>query len=122
MTEMPKLGNTNVSWLFKTDFWFSSTSLQDWLLFMSCFYVVSLSLLNFPLAAFTIKKMVVILIHTIITMTEVLHPVYVTISQAILRPGDATGCCSVAAKCEGPVYRRESLRCRVSLTQSWHAI
>ncbi|KAG2239306.1 hypothetical protein Bca52824_090166 [Brassica carinata] len=31
-------------------------------------------------------------------MTDVLHPVYVTISQAILRPGDATGCCSVAAK------------------------
>lgn len=40
-------------WLIRTDFWFSSTSLRDWPLFMCC-----LSLSVFPLAAFTVEKMV----------------------------------------------------------------
>ncbi|XP_019092395.1 PREDICTED: diacylglycerol O-acyltransferase 1-like [Camelina sativa] len=70
-------------WLIRTDFWFSSRSLRDWPLFMCC-----LSLSFFPLAAFTVEKLVlqkcisepvVIFLHIIITMTEVLYPVYVTL-------------------------------------------
>ncbi|KAG7565835.1 hypothetical protein ISN44_As10g024600 [Arabidopsis suecica] len=70
-------------WLIRTDFWFSSRSLRDWPLFMCC-----LSLTIFPLAAFTVEKLVlqkyisepvVIFLHIIITMTEVLYPVYVTL-------------------------------------------
>ncbi|CAH8354825.1 unnamed protein product [Eruca vesicaria subsp. sativa] len=70
-------------WLIRTDFWFSSTSLRDWPLFMCC-----LSLSVFPLAAFTVEKLVLqkcisepvaIILHVIITMTEVLYPVYVTL-------------------------------------------
>ncbi|KAL0803017.1 hypothetical protein Bca101_058193 [Brassica carinata] len=70
-------------WLIRTDFWFSSTSLRDWPLFMCC-----LSLSVFPLAAFTVEKLVLrncisepvaIFLHVIITMTEVFYPVYVTL-------------------------------------------
>ncbi|KAL1218347.1 Diacylglycerol O-acyltransferase 1 [Cardamine amara subsp. amara] len=70
-------------WLIRTDFWFSSTSLRDWPLFMCC-----LSLSIFPLAAFTVEKFLIqkyisepvaIILHIVITITEVLYPVYVTL-------------------------------------------
>nr|UXO98202.1 DGAT1-1 [Orychophragmus violaceus] len=69
--------------LITPDFWFTSTSLRDWPLFMCC-----LSLPIFPLASFIVEQMVlqkhisetvVIILHIIITMSEVLYPVYVTL-------------------------------------------
>nr|UXO98203.1 DGAT1-2 [Orychophragmus violaceus] len=70
-------------WLITPDIWFTSTSLQDWPLYMCC-----LSLSIFPLASFTVEKMVLqkcisetaaIILHIIITTTEILYPVYVTL-------------------------------------------
>ncbi|KAL1335521.1 hypothetical protein HN51_064384 [Arachis hypogaea] len=68
-------------WLIKTDFWFSSTSLSDWPLFMCC-----LTLLLFPVASFIVEKLaqhkyipepVVVILHIIITSTSLLYPIFV---------------------------------------------
>ncbi|ONK80981.1 uncharacterized protein A4U43_C01F23940 [Asparagus officinalis] len=67
--------------LIRTGFWFSSTSLRDWPLFMCC-----LTLPVFPLCAFIVEKLAwrklisesfVISLHVIITTAEILYPVFV---------------------------------------------
>ncbi|KAL9325870.1 hypothetical protein ACSQ67_006515 [Phaseolus vulgaris] len=67
--------------LIKSGFWFSSSSLSDWPLFMCC-----LSLVVFPFTAFIVEKLaqwkcipesVVVLLHIIITSASVLYPVLV---------------------------------------------
>ncbi|MFS7982714.1 putative diacylglycerol O-acyltransferase [Helianthus anomalus] len=66
--------------LINSNFWFSSRSLRDWPLLMCC-----VSLLFFPLAAYTVEKLawkrrisdpVVITLHVIITTTAILYPVF----------------------------------------------
>ncbi|KAL8488111.1 hypothetical protein ACS0TY_024409 [Phlomoides rotata] len=68
-------------WLIKAGFWFSSTSLRDWPLFMCC-----LSLPVFALAAFLVEKLVkqnyipewaAVFLHVVITTAEILFPVVV---------------------------------------------
>ncbi|KAI5674348.1 hypothetical protein M9H77_14712 [Catharanthus roseus] len=68
-------------WLIRADFWFSSTSLRDWPLLMC-----GLSLPMFPLAAFSVEKLVqkkyisepvVVVLHVLITTTAILYPVFV---------------------------------------------
>ncbi|XP_062091063.1 diacylglycerol O-acyltransferase 1B isoform X2 [Humulus lupulus] len=68
-------------WLIKSGFWFSSTSWRDWPLFMCC-----LTLPLFPLAAYTVEKLVqkkyinepvVVFLHVIISTTAILCPVFV---------------------------------------------
>ncbi|PON46824.1 Diacylglycerol O-acyltransferase [Parasponia andersonii] len=68
-------------WLIKSGFWFSSTSWRDWPLFMCC-----LTLPAFPLAAFTVEKLVqkkyitdpvVVFLHVIISTTAILYPAFV---------------------------------------------
>lgn len=67
--------------LMRAGFWFSSKSLRDWPLLMCC-----LSLSAFPLCAFLVEKLawrklisepLVILLHMIITTSEILYPVFV---------------------------------------------
>ncbi|KAK1413850.1 hypothetical protein QVD17_29586 [Tagetes erecta] len=74
--------------LINSNFWFSSRSLREWPLLMC-----GLSLLFFPLAAYIVEKLawqkrlsdpVVITLHTIITTTAILYPVFM-----ILRFGSA---------------------------------
>ncbi|XP_058068657.1 diacylglycerol O-acyltransferase 1 isoform X2 [Magnolia sinica] len=66
--------------LIRAGFWFSSKSLRDWPLFMCC-----LSLSIFSLLAFVVEKMaqhkfiselVVIFLHTVITTSEILYPIF----------------------------------------------
>lgn len=68
-------------WLIKSGFWFSSTALRDWPLFMCC-----LTLPIFPLAAFAVEKLVqnkyisepvAVSLHVILTTTTILYPVFV---------------------------------------------
>ncbi|EPS70137.1 diacylglycerol acyltransferase, partial [Genlisea aurea] len=68
-------------WLIRSGFWFSSKSLRDWPLFMCC-----LSLPIFPLASFVVEKhvqkkripeSVAVLLHVMITTTEIVYPVIV---------------------------------------------
>ncbi|KAF3439628.1 hypothetical protein FNV43_RR17906 [Rhamnella rubrinervis] len=68
-------------WLIRSGFWFSSTSLRDWPLFMCC-----LTLPIFPLAAFAVEKLaqrkyisepVIVSLHIIITTASILYPVCV---------------------------------------------
>ncbi|XP_020528851.1 diacylglycerol O-acyltransferase 1 isoform X3 [Amborella trichopoda] len=67
--------------LIRAGFWFSSRSLRDWPLLMCC-----LTLPVFPLAAFVVERLVqhkfisesiVVLLHVIITTSEVLYPIFV---------------------------------------------
>lgn len=68
-------------WLIKSGFWFSSTALRDWPLFICC-----LTLPIFPLAAFAVEKLVqnkyisepvAVFLHVILTTTTILYPVFV---------------------------------------------
>ncbi|KAJ6832399.1 diacylglycerol O-acyltransferase 1 isoform X2 [Iris pallida] len=67
--------------LMRAGYWFSSKSVRDWPLLMCC-----LSLSAFPLCAFLVEKLawrklisepLVILLHMIITTSEILYPVFV---------------------------------------------
>ncbi|CAI9100624.1 OLC1v1037757C1 [Oldenlandia corymbosa var. corymbosa] len=68
-------------WLIRTGFWFSPRSLGDWPLLMCC-----LSLPVFPLAAFSVEKLVqknyisepvAVFLHVVISATAILYPVVV---------------------------------------------
>ncbi|KAJ6805036.1 diacylglycerol O-acyltransferase 1 isoform X2 [Iris pallida] len=67
--------------LIRAGYWFSSKSFRDWPLLMCC-----LSLSAFPLCAFLVEKLawrklisepLVILLHIIITTSEILYPIFV---------------------------------------------
>ncbi|KAG8657056.1 hypothetical protein MANES_03G036000v8 [Manihot esculenta] len=71
-------------WLIKTGFWFSSRSLRDWPLLMSC-----LTLPVFSLAAYLVEKLayrkyisesIVVFFHVLITSAAVICPVSVILS------------------------------------------